>query len=110
MSLGMKGTSNSMPRRSHNRNFGAGAFTFADAKDFISMQKMRLEANPDKSVTESRVFDSLKYANQSPIVRSSSNAMYPFGTEPRFITPKAPTDVAFYADANAMIAPRAPAS
>ena len=59
----MKGhTSSSMTRTSNNRNFGP-SLTFGGAKDFISAQKMRLEAKPDKSVTDSRILDSVKYAN-----------------------------------------------
>lgn len=36
--------------------------------------------------------------------------MYPFGTGPRFITPRSPTDVAFYAEADIVLGPKTHAS
>ena len=53
-------------------------------KDLISLQKRsRRSLHPD----EHGILSDLKYANQSPIVRTASNQMYSIGLAQRFIRP-----------------------
>jgi len=64
----------------------------ASGKDLISVEARKHFTRVGAAAEVSH----LKYANESPIVKSMSNQMYSIGTGPRFVTPKQPTHVAFY--------------